>query len=863
MPRELRIRYGIKSGETFQLFNGDSSLSNLPQNLTINGQTVAPTFIYEGKNATTSAWTATVGSDLSIAGSGDDPTVGVSTPLTDNTDECVSFAGAKYFSVAGADWATEDGVLGIVFQASGTTNATILFHNDGTHGYRVYVNGSDQLVFEAAGADSTVSVTSAALVSGAWYFAELYFDASGSAQWYINSSASGSAADVSGTGSLTASTNLLIGSDGTNGYDSDIAQVGLNLQASWLDTHLQAALAKERFIRLCGFYPQLAKGTAVPTTAARNSVAYVDRVGFGNVTELHSVGANWPRLCERRDAQVDKDEDYVSSNGFETSEDFTTSNWNKVASAIETSTGVTYRGREVQGIVGAATDAAHGLSTALNPATPHRHIFVGAFKAGARGAVRLSSTDLASNSVWAQFKLDGSATTASLTGGSVQCEAEITELEDGFYLCCMSYEGGDFDHTHLILPIDDATVDDATYTGDGSTVDLHVAWLNHDYSTSATGRTHLLGGYKTGYVKTSGVARTLGARVTGYLAEEARINQQQNSEDLTSSTPGNVTFTPGGVKGIAPDGIQSAEVVHEDGTAAASHNFYETWGNPTASTDYTASAFVKAINRSKVRIEMSGGIGEYADFDVSAGTVLAESAGAAASIEDWGNDWYRCIVTADGSGGGSTQRIWVLDDSGNSSFDGQDQDSFYVWGRQVEQGSFASSYIQTTGIDATRVKDELTYVAGDNIGGEDPTGLTVYTECLPDYNDSAFGQYVWTISDGGGATDRIHGLIWNNSKWGVFCISSDGDNGDTTAAGTTAVVDQAIQLTMTLLDNDLVHYVDGVSDGTDTSVDIPDDLDRLDIGQTQGGGGQFNGLISNIRIFKRSLPNKVILASWE
>jgi hypothetical protein len=59
----------------FEALNGDSGIANLPQSLTINSQTVAPTFIYRGTDATASAWPALVGDNLSIAGSGSAPSL--------------------------------------------------------------------------------------------------------------------------------------------------------------------------------------------------------------------------------------------------------------------------------------------------------------------------------------------------------------------------------------------------------------------------------------------------------------------------------------------------------------------------------------------------------------------------------------------------------------------------------------------------------------------------------------------------------------------------------------------------------------------------------------------------------------------
>lgn len=64
--------YGITEGAEFL---GDNlsrialSASLLPSSITVNGTTVAPLFQYEGQNASASGFTATVGEDLTAAGS--------------------------------------------------------------------------------------------------------------------------------------------------------------------------------------------------------------------------------------------------------------------------------------------------------------------------------------------------------------------------------------------------------------------------------------------------------------------------------------------------------------------------------------------------------------------------------------------------------------------------------------------------------------------------------------------------------------------------------------------------------------------------------------------------------------------------
>ena len=68
-------------------------------------------------------------------------------------------------------------------------------------------------------------------------------------------------------------------------------QAGAAGPAEW------AVIAKERFQKLSGIYPQIARGTATPTTATRAYEAYLKK--YNAVTgynELYYVGDEWLRV---------------------------------------------------------------------------------------------------------------------------------------------------------------------------------------------------------------------------------------------------------------------------------------------------------------------------------------------------------------------------------------------------------------------------------------------------------------------------------------------------------------------------------------------------------------------------------------
>lgn len=863
MPRDIYHRTASINSETFRLFGGDSSLSNLSQSLTINSQAVDPTFFYEGKSATTSSWTATVGENLAIAGSGSDPTPNRDTPLTDITDEGVLFNNGKYYSASSGDWGTEDGVIELLFRASGTTNATMLFHNDGTNGYRVYVNASDQLVFEAAGSSSTVSVTSGALTANAWYYAALYYDASGSAQWYVNGVASGSAANVSGVGSLTASTNLLVGSSGTNHFDNIIAFSSLYLGASWLDTHLQSDVANERFTKITGFYPALFKETALPSVQQRNSIAILDKIIFGEATKFFSVGAYWPRFVQRRDSQSNRDLDFVHSNGFPYSEDLSKSSWSKTRLTVDNSAGVDFAGFNSYGLVADGTSASHYISTALTPPSSFKHIFSAYAKAGSKTWCYLKSNNTGGNDVYAYFDL------SNIVTGTKHSEVLSSGIEDasdllgtGWCRVWMTYDGGTLSHTHEVHAADGDN--DINYQGDSSTVQIYVCGLQHDYSDPNTGAES-----PRGYIRTNGVGRTLGAKVKGYLAEEARTNQVPSTLVGTWSTSScGVTAA----SGLGIDGLSAQRIT--DTAVSTFHGAYKSrTDTPAAGSAQQFTVMVKTETLTYACVEAQFGVSATAYsggiINLLTGAVTPYSNGVNPSVTitviNKGNGWWNVNLSAIWDGvSGTNKAVAVGTSDGNRTYLGDGTGTILVQFPQAEQGSFATSMIDSgTASSATRVKDELRYVAGDNIGGENPTGLSIYAETLMPDLTSASASAVVIINDGGSSADRIRLARVATTQYARLLVDATGGNEGDCTSDVDIADGVAHQLYAVVKTNDANLYVDGALEASDTSVNIPDGLDRIDIGQNVSAGGQGSKVVSNIRIFKKALPNKNITASWE
>jgi hypothetical protein len=193
----------------------------------------------------------------------------------------------------------------------------------------------------------------------------------------------------------------------------------------------------------------------------------------------------------------------------------------------------------------------------------------------------------------------------------------------------------------------------------------------------------------------------------GLLVEESRTNLLLRSEefDTTWSTSDVSVFAN---QTIAPDGNTTADkLVCGTGTP-----FFQ---GITQSITATASAtrfsvYVKAAEIDQVELR-SFSPTDLAIFELSTQQVLSQSGSPAPTITDAGNGWYRCSITSSSSGVTSF-RISLVS-GGTRTFTPISGAGIYLWGAQLEVGSFPTSYIPTTSSTVTRAAD-VASISGSN-----------------------------------------------------------------------------------------------------------------------------------------------------
>ena len=359
----------------------------------------------------------------------------------------------------------------------------------------------------------------------------------------------------------------------------------------------------------------------------------------------------------------------------------------------------------------------------------------------------------------------------------------------------------------------------------------------------------------------------------GLLIEESRTNEISYSEDVSNAawSKNNSNIQSNSI--VSPSGDTTADKVFDDSTVGATHSISQSFGK--AAILYTGSVYAKAGEYTKVALGFVGvsnwdGIPQ-ALFDLSTGQVTSVGVGGpTANITAVGNGWYRCSLTAESLNTTSSGlSIGIISDSGTNvgggniflGHDGDGSSGLYIWGAQVEAGSFPTSYIPTSGSTATRAVDDAV-ISGESFNSFfNPSEGTVICKYKKDHWPVAAGniyfERVWEIGNGSDASNlNIFNdptqTSGNNIRYRVRTNSTNVFGPLTTSTGS----NQTPTVALGYAKDNFALAIDGTLVDTDTSGDLPA-VDRLHIGGRYGGDSfdRFNNTISKLIYYPKRLTN--------
>ena len=238
--------------------------------------------------------------------------------------------------------------------------------------------------------------------------------------------------------------------------------------------------------------------------------------------------------------------------------------------------------------------------------------------------------------------------------------------------------------------------------------------------------------------------------------QSTNLFTKSNDVDATAATKLDNQIT-------SPEGLQNAALYVEN-TATASHGAIKSAILPTAgATTYTLSVFAKAKERHLLRLNIyANGASNLTDnFDLINGTV----SDANSTIEDFGNGWFRCSTTktVTNSGGYNFAAVYIGKATNNYYYAGDGQSGLYLFGFQLEQQSYATSYIPTNGSTQTRAAETCLGAGTSSIL---PSEEGIFFAEIARISDDSYGNYELISLKAGssGNTDNAMGIGFNQSS---------------------------------------------------------------------------------------------------
>ncbi len=339
-----------------------------------------------------------------------------------------------------------------------------------------------------------------------------------------------------------------------------------------------------------------------------------------------------------------------------------------------------------------------------------------------------------------------------------------------------------------------------------------------------------------------------GASCPNLLLEPSRSNLFQQSEYLISGSgwsAANLDRTANAV--VSPEGVQNATEIAATGSGG--HPIYEDIA--IANGTYTISMFVKK-GANTAKSDLSDGYSSTsASFDLDAGTINENTPETLnAFIEPYSDDWYRIGYTFVVTASQSQPALYLYDSSGNQSYTANGE-TMYIFGLQLELGSYGTSYIPTYGTAAGRGVDECVATSVSDLIGQ-TEGTLFYEFDIQNLSGQDNDPITITAKDSGG-TDNIY--IQTRADGGVRGIyyAGGGVQGFTNS-GSGYLSDGNHKIAFGYKENDFVLYIDGVQVDTDTSGATSGSFDELYLGYYNNS---FNPSINSKQtlLFKTRLTN--------
>ena len=307
------------------------------------------------------------------------------------------------------------------------------------------------------------------------------------------------------------------------------------------------------------------------------------------------------------------------------------------------------------------------------------------------------------------------------------------------------------------------------------------------------------------------------------LVEPQRTNLITYSEDFTQSAWTKTNVDVSNNTELAPSGTLTATrtIISSTGTDL------RTQCNVIASSNYTFSFYAKKGTSTDIT---------YRVYDVSNGSNIVSPTNYYSQLS---TDWERVSLNFTTPSGCTSVFVYLTSDSVEIG-------DIYLWGAQLELGSYPTSYIKTQGSTVTRNQDEYEKTGINNLIGQTEGTLFVeYTNV--NFNGTSYLQSL----DNGTSSERIELFVYN----GNISISVRDNNVQQVNVISNVSASGNNKIAFAYKLNDFAFYINGNQISLDSNGTIPSITKYNLYGRYDGATGDMSNLLKSSSLYNTRLSN--------
>ena len=311
-----------------------------------------------------------------------------------------------------------------------------------------------------------------------------------------------------------------------------------------------------------------------------------------------------------------------------------------------------------------------------------------------------------------------------------------------------------------------------------------------------------------------------------------------------SAIPNSVTSLDGNLNGY----------LLQENTSNASHDIRQN-ATVVSGQQYTYSVFVKKsdVGQDRNLTFYIGGTNGSISFNTTNGTFFSVNSVDSYSSEDYGNGWWRLQFT-DTSVSTSFNVIAILN-NGSTVYQGDGTSGLYIYGAQLEQGSYATSYIPTQAGIGTRVAEVCNNSGNEQVINSTEGVLFAEISALAD------GGVIRSISIFSAADNRITLALHSTTNRVQFFIAMNGYINTVDLDATDIVQTDTNKIACKFKANDYALWINGIEKDTNTTQSNTVQSGTLNsLNFDINGSYNFYGNVKDLKIYNTALTDAELQA---